>query len=98
MCARARVCVCVCVCLFVCVYVCVCVCVCVCVYVCAVCLERPRYLVTYACLLAGSIGHRQWNATVFRPWPSLAPLINRSVALVDCDIYKLKCYVKLILH
>ena len=43
---------------------------------------RPRYLVTYACLLAGSIGHRQWNATVFCPWPSLAPLINISVGLV----------------
>ena len=43
----------------------------VCVCVCPV---RPCNLVTYACLLAGSIyiGHRQWNATVFCPWPSLA--------------------------
>ena len=28
------------------------------------------YLLTYACLLAGSIGHRPRNATVFCPWPS----------------------------
>ena len=28
------------------------------------------YLLTYAWLLAGSIGHRPRNATVFCPWPS----------------------------
>ena len=32
--------------------------------------RKHIYLLTYACLLAGSIGHRLRNATVFCPWPS----------------------------
>ena len=32
--------------------------------------QGPCHLLTYALLLAGSIGHRPKNATVFCPWPS----------------------------
>ena len=64
-------------------------------YVCIVCIywmvfllwRTSVFLLTYACLLTGSIGHRPRYATVFCPWPSspfLTCCIPPPLFLISC--------------